>query len=70
MKVSWVEENNETVSYSLEDEDVEEEGQEGNYENNGEKDDDTGELNMDSLDSFDDDIKSADGDFVVYLEEV
>ena len=36
MKVAWVEENNETMSYSSEDEDVEEEGQEGNYVNSGE----------------------------------
>ena len=70
MKVAWVEENNETMSYSSEDEDVEEERQEGNYVNSGEKDDDTGELSMDSLDSFDDDFESADGDFVVHLEEV
>ena len=65
-----MEENNETMSYSSEDEDVEEEGQEGNYANSDEKDDDTGEVNMDSLDSFDDDFESAGGDFVVHLEEV
>ena len=68
MKVAWVEENNETMSYSSEDEDVEEEGQEGNYVNSGEKDDDTGELSMDSLDSFDDDFESANDNFLVYLE--
>ena len=62
--------NNETVSYNSEDEDVEEEGQEGSYEIDDEQDNDTGELNIDSLDSFHDDFESAHSDFVVYLEEV